>query len=192
VVGAVIAKRGYGVLIDSRNKVSLSQFQIVLWTWILLSRFITIALARVFAGIDDPLGITWDQPLWALLGISIGSAVGSGAIINKTIKKGKEPAPAAHGNQKNFTAVANRQGLLVTNAAPNAASVWDMFRGEEPANYTLVDVGKVQMFLFTLVAAVAYFVALWETIATAAAREITAMPTLSEGLVFILGISHAG
>ena len=80
----------------------------------------------------------------------------------------------------------------MTNPAPNAASVWDMFRGEEPANYTLVDIGKVQMFLFTLVAVVAYFVTLWQLVATTAAAEITAMPSLNEGLVFILGISHAG
>ena len=78
VVGAVIARRAPGVLIDSRNKVSLSQFQIVLWTWILLSGFITIALARVFAGVEDPLGVTWDQHLWGLLGISLGSAVSAG------------------------------------------------------------------------------------------------------------------
>jgi hypothetical protein len=190
VLGAVIARRAYGVLIDSRKKVSLSQFQVVLWTWILLSGFITIALARVFAGEANPLGIAWDQRLWGLLGISVASTVGAGAI--KSMKKGKEPVPAAAGAQQNFAAVANRQGLLVTNATVNDASFWDMFRGEEPANYTLVDIGKVQMFLFTIVAALAYFVTLWQTIATQAPGEIEAMPSLSEGLVFILGISHAG
>jgi len=184
VVGAVVTGRATGVLIDSRNKVSLSQFQLVLWTWILLSGFITIALARVFSGTDDPLGIVWDERLWGLLGVSIGSATASVAV--KNVKKGKEPAAAT------FAAMGNREGLLVTNPAPRAASLWDMFRGEEPANYNLLDIGKIQMFLFTIVAALAYGVALSRLIANTGPEDVTAMPTLSEGLVFILGISHAG
>jgi len=184
VVGAVITRRATGVLIDTRNKVSLSQFQLVLWSWILLSGFITIALARIFVGAEDPLGFAWDERLWGLLGISIGSATASMAI--KNVKKGKEPTAAA------FAALGNRQGLLVTNPLPGAASVWDMFRGEEPANYNLPDIGKVQMFLFTIVSALAYAFALSRLIANTEPEGITSMPVLSEGLVFILGISHAG
>jgi hypothetical protein len=187
-VGARVTNRANGILIDTRNKISLSQFQIVLWTWILLAGFFAIVIARMVAGAEDPLGVSWDERLWGLLGISLGSAVASGAV--KSVKRGKEPKQSGlttHLKQAN-----RLQGLLVTNPEPQDASVWDMFRGEEPANYTLLDVGKVQMFLFTTVAALAYVVALFRLVATNSPEDITAMPTLSEGLVFILGISHAG
>lgn len=196
VVGAGVTKRTLGVLIDTRNKISLSQFQMVLWTWILLSGFAGIVAVRLVAGVEDPLGVTWDERLWGLLGISVGSAVASGAVSN--VKKGKEPAPAALA-----AAVARlpvnvqqqgirREGLLVTNATPKDASFWDMFRGEEPANYSLLDIGKVQMFVFTMVAALAYAVALFQLVGSSSAEDLRAMPRLSEGLVFILGISHVG
>ncbi|MEO1194240.1 MAG: hypothetical protein AAFY02_20980, partial [Pseudomonadota bacterium] len=32
-----------GVLIDSRNKMSLSQFQLFIWTWLLVSSFFAVA-----------------------------------------------------------------------------------------------------------------------------------------------------
>ncbi len=88
-VGAQVTNRAIGILIDIRNKISLSQFQIVLWTWVLLSGFSAIVIARLVAGVEDPLGVSWDERLWGLLGISLASAVASGAV--KNVKKGKEP-----------------------------------------------------------------------------------------------------
>lgn len=185
VIGQVVTGNWRGVLIDSRKKISLSQFQIVLWTWMLLTGFVVIALARIIAGVTDPLLIVWDEKLWALLGISTTSTVASIGI--KTIKQGKEPRDAR------LRTITPRLGLLMTRTQLEEARFSDMFRGEEPANYDLVDVSKVQMFFFTVVVALAYLITLFRTmLAATTPAEIVAMPTLDPGLIFIIGISHVG
>ncbi len=47
--GHEINGQWFGVLIDSRNKISLSRLQITLWTVLVLSAYLTIALPRVSA-----------------------------------------------------------------------------------------------------------------------------------------------
>ena len=47
VIGSQIAGRFDGVLIDPRNKISLSRLQLVLWTVVVLSAWMTLALHRV-------------------------------------------------------------------------------------------------------------------------------------------------
>ena len=190
VIGVRVTGRAFGILIDTRKKVSLSQFQIALWTWILLSGFSAIVIGRLLAGAEDPLAVVWDERLWGLLGISVGSTLASGAV--KTVKKSKQPAPPALAALAALPADTTRQGLLVLNQTISNATIWDMFRGEEQPDYTLVDIGKVQMFLFTLVAALAYLGALFRLVSGSSAEDITAMPTLDQGLLFILGISHVG
>ena len=59
-------------------------------------------------------------------------------------------------------------------------------------NTAYVDVAKVQMFMFTIIAALSYGVDLHYLIATKPPADLTAFPVLSGGLVAILGISHAG
>src|SRR5262245_20912403 len=77
VAGDGITGRWAGVLIDERNKMSLSRFQLVLWTALLLSAFLAIAIARVREGmVADPLSIALPQELWMLMGISTASLVG--------------------------------------------------------------------------------------------------------------------
>jgi hypothetical protein len=42
-------------------------------------------------------------------------------------------------------------GTEVTNLNPEQAKFADLFRGEEVGNYKLPDLGKIQLFLFTLI-----------------------------------------
>jgi len=46
-----------GVLIDGRNKMSLSRLQTALWTLVILSAFLTAALVNIRSGQADPLSI---------------------------------------------------------------------------------------------------------------------------------------
>ncbi len=83
-----------GILIDAgRNMISLSRMQIVLWTCVILSAFLTTALGRIGdyvfnrsayecspsaeSACADPLDIELPPLLWALTGISVTSAVAS-------------------------------------------------------------------------------------------------------------------
>src|SRR5947209_15830843 len=63
VIGYVINRRWLGILIDQRNKVSLSRFQTVLWLILILSAFLTIGLSNLHIAllsisVDAPLAIT--------------------------------------------------------------------------------------------------------------------------------------
>lgn len=98
-LGFVISQQPLGILISEQNLISLSRFQTVIWTIILLSGFLVIAIARikngVLAGDDsaelgDPLNIIFGKELLGLLGITAASMVGSPMI--SATKKSKTPA----------------------------------------------------------------------------------------------------
>ncbi|MBI2998490.1 MAG: hypothetical protein HYY46_08575 [Deltaproteobacteria bacterium] len=199
VLGIRVCGRPAGILINERNLMSLSRFQIVVWTLLILSAYLTMALSRVAAGgISDPLAIELDWRLWALLGISTTSLVGTPLILST--KKVKTPAnaeavtkkAAAELKQPEAEIQENIEGTLYGNPSPADARFSDMFEGEEIKNTAYIDMAKVQMFFFTLVAAVSYAVLLFQMIATKSPQELASFPILPDGLIAILGISHAG
>jgi hypothetical protein len=69
-----------GALVDERNMVSLSRFQTVLWTVLVVSAFLVAAFHNVRTGQEDPLAINVPSELYILLGVSVTSLVGSGLI----------------------------------------------------------------------------------------------------------------
>lgn len=198
VLGWHITGRPGGIFINERNLMSLSRFQMAIWTVIILSGFFTMAISRIKAGSDDPLAIALDWHLWALMGISTASLIGSPLVLSG--KKDQQPDPgavtkAAETLKENRTEIdRNREGVLYSNPDITCASFIDMFQGDEVQNTTHLDLAKVQMFLFTLIAATAYSVTLCTmfNLASNAPGGLEAMPGLSEGLIAILGISHAG
>jgi len=205
-----------GALIDQRNKVSLSQLQMALWTVLVIAGFLTVALYNVRTRQADPLKITVPPRLWALLGISSTSLVGSALIKQEKAKVTPEPNAAkramAHaaphvapgqivpqGTQLVMAAdpdapdpadPALTQGVLTVNQSPDQSSWSDMFRAEEIGNATHLDLGKIQMFYFTILIVFAYAVAVGSLLAHASGK-ITDFPALGDGEVALLGISHA-
>lgn len=78
-----------GLLIDPRNKMSLSRLQLSLWTVLVLSTFLTVAMFNIRKDPNDnPLNIEVPAQVWGLLGISTTSFVAAGAI--KSQKKNVE------------------------------------------------------------------------------------------------------
>ena len=66
----------------------------------------------------------------------------------------------------------------------------DLFQGDEIGNAAHLDLGKVQMFFFTLVMVFTYAAALAHTFFNVSSG-ITELPALDQGMVTLLGISHA-
>jgi len=198
-VGVRVSGRPAGILINERNLISLARFQTVLWTLIILSAFLTMALQRIRQGVPEgqsPLDIALDPRLWALMGISTVSLIGSPLI--QSTKKTKVPDLDAADKTAPLTGetgaavVSNAQGTLYANPEIKDAAFSDMFEGDEVGNTAYVDLAKVQMFFFTIVAALSYFVMLFSWIKNRPTGELAAFPVLSEGFIAILGISHAG
>jgi hypothetical protein len=72
-----------GILVTERNVMSLSRFQMVLWTLLILSGYLITVMRRVHAGIANPFDIGIDWKLWALMGISTASLVGSPLLVQQ-------------------------------------------------------------------------------------------------------------
>lgn len=200
-VGVRISGRPAGILINERNLVTLARFQMVLWTLIILSAYLAAAIGRIKGRYSDALGIKLYPELWALLGISTTSLIGTPLI--QSSKQTQNPKPeelakaetalTAKGEAETKEEIAkNAQGVLYANADIKDAAFSDMFEGDEVGNTAYVDVAKVQMFFFTMVAALSYGMELFKWTSTNDGNLLINFPVVSPGLVAILGISHAG
>jgi hypothetical protein len=178
-----------GVLIDQRNKISLSRFQLVLWSLLVISAIVTEGTINAFSGQCNPLGLAIPNELWILLGLSGGTAVAAPVVL----------------------AAKSAAGTLATKAA--SAHTWaDMFYGDETGNSDQVDFSKVQQFFLTVVVILVYAVEIGaillhpEKCATCtAAADKTAgaaagnicnavatlhFPSLSPGILAIIAVSQ--
>lgn len=200
IVGDFVTGFLRGVLIDSSNKISLSRLQMLLWTVLILSGFLTAVIINIHRGQSEPVSIAVPTELWALLGISTASLVGSPLIKNnkqgeKTNNEAAARTESLMINQGVDTSTVEAKGQIVANKDPKDASWIDIFKGEEVGNAAFLDLGKIQMFFFTVVTWVAYAITLGNELQNSVkpgAAKFSAFPALDTGIVALLGISHAG
>lgn len=198
VVGRGLTGLWRGALIDERNMISLSRLQLVVWTMLILPAFLQAALHNISLGGrgTPPLSIELQPELWLLMGISTASLLGSPLL--RAPKTQQRPSPtemneafsqleARHGTSPSAL---DTHGLVLVNRDASMSRWSDLFRGEEVGNAAMVDLGKVQMFFFSLIAALAYAVELWSMFSTGA--RISALPAMPAGMVALIGISHTG
>jgi len=162
--------RLFGILIDSRGKFSLSRLQIVTWTVVLLSAIFAILWD------ESTVSIYLPPEVWALMAISVGSTAGAVMIKDNKAQNNTLDVPA--------------------DGKPRFS---DFFKGDDVSNRDFVDISKVQMFFFTIVAVLGYVIALRGSDLTASEDLVKAVgkytayfPALSASLVTLIGISHAG
>ena len=168
----------------------------ILWTILILSAYLTAVMVNVDLKRPEPLSIVIPPDLWLLMGISTTSLIGSPLILSaKKARETKEPdkqrALKALTRQAVDTGKVAIMGQLVVNQTPEVARLADMFQGSETGNVGLLDLGKVQMFFFTLIIVLAYASAL-STLFQQGRGPIQALPVVDGGMLALLGISHAG
>lgn len=195
ICGHIVTGRWLGALIDERNVMSLSRFQIVLWTLLILSAYFVAALHNITLGLPDPLKIQIQEELWWLMGISTASLVGSPLILSDKTTKIPDTSEVsvtfeALKQQGDEDHTLDTKGHIVVNTDISKARWTDMFTGEEIGNAAHLDIARLQMLFFTLVTALAYAVLLWNKFASDA--PIAALPALSGSMIGLIGISHAG
>lgn len=211
--GSVCTGHVFGILINERNLMSLSRFQMVLWTIIVLASYLVVVVARVKApGTEpsfNPLNVAIPPELIALLGISATALVGTPLINTAKVKQdpgdntmGKlatalvdtnnEPK-GLEGDQAGLKSMieSTRKGILYVNPKLSDACFWDMFEGDELGNAPVMDLGKVQLFYFTVITAVAYLYYLFPMLMKTPAA-MSSLPELPGGIIALLGVSSAG
>lgn len=191
----------YGVLVEkNRNRTSLSRLQVTLWTVVIISAYLSVALIRTMPDaldppppcatpedetcIPQPLNLAFPNEIWIALGISTVSFAGSSLI--KTNKRNK--------TQVGLQTQPNAETALVPYTAPQP-QLRDIFFGDDEANWNAIDLSKVQMFFFTVTLITVYVFAIGSFITNQAlirAPTIFEFPTFSSSMTIILGISHAG
>ena len=173
-IGKAIADRWAGVLIDGRNRISLSRVQMLAWTLLVLSGLITAVSSNLaVAGGTAAFAIDIQDELLAAMGIAAASLAAAPALL--TLKAGSS------------------QAAVATNTAVDDAGWLDMFRGDEDSNQDRPDLSKIQQFLITLALVGGYCVALGDQFHDMAAGSLfSAFPPLDPKFIWLLGISHAG
>jgi hypothetical protein len=174
-IGKAIAGSWDGVLIDGRNRVSLSRLQMLAWTLLILSALIT-AVASNLGLPDNSLALAIEIPdeLLAAMGIAAVSLAASPALLTL---KGSDPDTGV--------------SLAAFHSEPDEASWLDTFRGDDPAEANRPDLSKIQQFLITLALVGGYGVLIGDMFCHLAGPFGT-FPALDPKFVWLLGISHAG
>jgi hypothetical protein len=251
VISHAYTHRWLGLLIDERNKYSLSRLQMVLWTVIVLSAFITAVLANlqlvqlvtVTGAVNPPVVI--GEPVGALVlnvlqdvgiynpedgtihpdvdvtRLNLAATVRDGQVIYIPLKGELSTEAVVESDElsDNPTTPLSVQipsevwlllGIsttslvaspliksqshdkVVKNQSATEAKISDFFRGEQAGDYMQLDLGKVQMFFFTVIVISAYAIALASMFITRELSAITSLPALDSGVIAMLGVSHAG
>lgn len=190
-VGRGVTGAWKGAFVDERLRMSLSQLQMIVWTIVIVGAFGTMAIARAQVDPVTAMDIRVPETVWVLLGISTTSLIGS-----PLIKNAKKDTPTnsvkadslvkAQGANADDVTI---EGQVVMNKSIHQASLADVFMGETVENFTLLDIGKMQMFFFTVVLVLAYTTAIS---AQMRAGELASLPDVGAGMLPLLGISHAG
>jgi hypothetical protein len=181
--GYLVNGRIDGILIDDRNRISLSRFQWVMWVIIVGGGYFTIAIWDVAnTGYLPKL----DEQTLILLGIVSGSAVLSTALVNnKKAQANVPPAPAA----PNDAPV--QVGASDANATVAEASWADLFMGDDAATRYVVDISRLQKLIFTVILALTYLTWLWSIFSKDKPIPLEMPPIGSDSnFNWLLGISH--
>lgn len=181
----------FGWLINEQNRMSLSRVQMFLWTFIVLSAFLTAVVINFKAGrFLDAIAITLPQELLAAMGISTASLVGSPLILKdkeQRIEKKRDELTKLRG-------IAPDSSELKTLAPrlhqPEEARISHMVSGENEDNKDLLDLSRFQNLFFTLILVGGYAVSLGGMLITTS--PISEFPAIGASTVTLLGISHVG
>jgi hypothetical protein len=192
VVGASVNGRPDGVIIDNRNRVSLSKFQATLWTVLVLSAVIVAASAKAYAtmgGAALALGIP--PELLIAMGISSASLAATPFILN--LKSGGPTVELLRDQTTGSLSAGPDQivakGRVFGRAGAAGASWADMFRGDEISNAASPDLGKIQQFIVSVGLVTLYGGMLWARFSDG--RILQSFPPLGDEFIWLLGISHA-
>ncbi len=189
VSGMAVNGRPAGIVIDNRNRVSLSKFQATLWTLLVITALVTVASHNLAA---DPTGapLSFDIPaeLLAAMGISAASLVATPLALSLKTGTVATADDLQNALGKMEPGQLNPAGKVFGRADAAKAEWADMLRGEEVGNAFSTDLSKVQQLFISLLLVGIYGMAVLFRLDEAGQ---VALPPLQEKFVWLLAVSHA-
>ena len=179
-IGLSFEKSWIGVAVDWRQKLSLSRLQMLMWTILIVA---TLLVTLVWNVAHGGAGLSIPSTFWLLMGIAGVSAVGDPLILNK---KPDTPPAGAPLTPPGMIAY----GVVVARPLDTSVSWRDLIMGDELGNASVIDIGKVQQILLTLVAFISYAVAIGDKLFDSTAA-IGNFPAMSGDFMSLLAASHA-
>jgi hypothetical protein len=199
VVGLGLAHRVDGALMDSRFRISLAQFQLAVWTVVVLGAWGAAVFANLGANKgSDAFNVSIPSELWLALGISATSLGGSKLIQRQAggsdppeviTPAGKPTAAGLLSKRGETPAEWSARGNLLAHTSPEHASWGDLFAADSVDSGAVPDISKIQMFFFTIVLAFGYAIACVDLFATSK-LPISGLPEVNESFAILLGISQ--
>jgi hypothetical protein len=186
----------FGWLINEQNRISLSRLQMFLWTFVILSTFMTAVSVNLKEGnYSTAAAITIPKEILAVMGISTASLVGSPLILKGKKERENESLLMKTFKVNTLNDLTPEQkgsavGILQQNLQPKDAHLYELIRGEEISNKKRLDLTRLQNLLFTLILVGVYVVSLGYMLTSAI--PISEFPQLGDSAVTLLAISHAG
>jgi hypothetical protein len=157
-----------GLIIDQRNKISLSRVQLVAWSLLVISAITTEGILNAVWGRQNPLELAIPSQLWVLLGLSAGTFVAAPLVLASKADRGN-----------------------LATKAPYEHAWRDIFYGDDTGNADQVDFSKVQQFFFTVVLVMTYAAAIGSLVVTAnPAATLLTFPALDAGFIGIMAVSQ--
>jgi hypothetical protein len=209
--GLATKGRWFGVLIDDRNRMSLSRAQQVAWTILLMAGLTMMgwfnAAAISAVAQSDPNGWnlfpTMPGALWTAMGINLVAT----PYLSDLILSSKDPQRQADksGQQSSIALLVNqivRPARLDTNTSSAEASWVDLITGETAGTDQQLDVSRVQHLIISGALLTTYFMALTSSLSDIAGESIMTSITSSKTVfsnmpgvgtttfLGLLGISH--
>jgi hypothetical protein len=205
-IGAKLHGRPAGLIIDNRNRVSLSKLQMLLWTIVVVSALVAAAAYNVRNGIVGvgpskiplgPLEIVIPSELLFAMGIAATSFIATPTVLSLKAKETPTQAnvDAAAANAPGMDLL--HSGKVFGRADLNDAKWSDIFMGDEVGNAATPDLSKIQQFAITLLLVGIYsaqLVRLFGQVHVPGGASFTffnSLPVLGDRFVVLMGISHA-
>jgi hypothetical protein len=185
-VGRMVTGRKSGLLIDARGRYSLTHLQVALWTVVILSLVAGTAVGRVWHS-TSPLGFDIPGELLAVMGISLGSGV-----LTTAAKASKDATRPQNVSAAMTEQLMERSGLTETERERWRPRFRQIYTQEEGAFADeVVDIGKFQNFVITLVLVLAYIVAVAQALdAAGSVTAFRALPGFHGVFLILLAVSH--
>lgn len=158
---------------------SLSRFQFLLWTWVVVFTLTFVYFIRIFGGVFGPPEGGVPYYLLSLMGISTAVPVVSTAISSYRNDSGE---PVQEEISREQTAAVDKR--VQTQIRPPYSKML-----EEDGNPTL---GRFQMFLWTWVSIGIYLVIVFSTVTHISEVQKLIVPDVDPTFVILMGLSQAG